>query len=71
MIRTAIEVMFPSPFVFERHELVRVHSAAVQQSLVLSIDSLGEIVRSRAFVGGIAARHFGIWLGVHVWKESE
>src|SRR5437773_2520684 len=71
MIRAAVEVMFPRPFVFERHELVHVHSAAVQQSLVLCIDALGEIARSRAFVGGIAARHIRIWLWVRVWKERE
>src|SRR5437879_5192231 len=47
MIRTAVEIMFPSPFVFERNELVYVYSAAVEQSLVLGVDTLGEIMRSR------------------------
>ena len=71
MICTAVEVMFPSPFVLKRHELIHVHGAAVQQSLVLCIDLLGEIVRSRAFVSGIAARHNRIWLWVRVGKRWE
>ena len=60
MIGAAVQVMFPGPLVLKGHELIHVHGAAVEQSLVLRIDALGEIVRSRAFVDGIAARHFGI-----------
>ena len=57
MIRAAVEIMFPGPLVFERHELVHIHRAAVQQPFVFGVDAFGEIVIGRAFVGGIAAGH--------------
>ena len=71
VIRAAVEIMFPRPFIFERHELVHVHGAAIQQPLVFGVDALG---RDRepvgTFSGGIAAGHIYVGLLVYVWKND-
>jgi hypothetical protein len=41
MVRAAVEIMFPGPFVFERHKLVHIHGTAIQQPFVRRIDAFG------------------------------
>src|SRR6185503_15021755 len=60
--------MFPRPFMLKRHELVRVHRAAIQQPLVFSVDALGQIVSRWKFSSGITAGHILVGLLVYVWK---
>ena len=57
VIRAAVEIMFPRPFVFQRHELVHIDGAAVEQPLVFGVDALGDVVGGGTFVGGVAAGH--------------
>jgi hypothetical protein len=57
MVGTAVEVMFPGPLVFERHELVYIYRPAVEQALVFGVDAAAEVVRGGAFSGGIATGH--------------
>jgi hypothetical protein len=57
MIRAAVQIMFPSPFVFERHELVHIHGFAIQQPFVIGVDALGQIVFGWTFSCGVAAGH--------------
>jgi hypothetical protein len=57
MIGAAIEVMFPGPLVFERHELVDVHRLAVQEAFVLRVDAPGEIMSRGTFRCRIATSH--------------
>ena len=50
VVGAAVEVMFPGPFVFERHELVHIDGPAVQQAFIRRVDPTGEIVRAGRFV---------------------
>jgi hypothetical protein len=68
VIGTAVEIMFPGPFIFERHELVHVHGATIQEPLVIGVDAFGEVVASWTFGGGITAGHIVIGLLVCIWK---
>jgi hypothetical protein len=50
MILATIEIMLPGPVVFDGHELVYIHGVAVDESFILNINALGEIVCLRALV---------------------
>jgi hypothetical protein len=50
LVFAAIQIMFPSPFILDGHQLVDVHRFAVNEPLVLGVDTLGEIVRLGALV---------------------
>jgi hypothetical protein len=70
MIRATIQIMFPRPFVFERHELVHVHRFAVQKPFVFGVNAFGEVVGLRPFVGCVTARHNGMWLTVWILENE-
>jgi hypothetical protein len=50
MILATVKIMLPSPVVFDGHELVHIHGVAVDESFILNINALGEIVCLRALV---------------------
>jgi hypothetical protein len=62
MVGAAVQVMFPRPLVFQRHELVHIHGATIEQSFIFGVDAPGEIVDCWPFGRGIATGHGLIWL---------